>query len=828
MLAGLTARLAARDRRNLWILALCSLLAYMPAMWAALNGSWPFDDDAPALIGPWREFARESLRAGVLPLWNSHLFCGLPFMANGQTAVLYPPNIVYWLLPVHPALWLDALAHNILFACGGYVLAREMKLSRTGSMLAALCFALGGSISAHIFTGHMTWHAARAWLPWQLWALLRYGRSGQTSYIILLSLFFALQVGAGYPPLVLMGAALCLGLFVARGVARWFSARGPQKRDQSTLAAVWPRNWWLHACGLAILAALLSAVWILPLRETSAFSVHGSGLPYGEATHLSGSWKSLMRLLLPNVFNGNRYMQWSLIYGSHEEAAYIGMLPVLLAFLAPLLVRRGRHPALVWLWLAMWPCLLLTMGDNTPLYRWLFETFAPFRLLRNPVRWLEVWFFLAALLAACAFDQIFKLPRQSTLQDTSAPVATAATPDSALSSSLVLLRRACAAIAALCAMLALWLWLVPPGHEWWLQLVKNHPRGRNAENAAAVARVFWNAVLAQTLSTLCIALALLWVFRISSRARPGRIAVWLVAVTGIELLALFWSCAKAPSTAQTRNWIAWPSQITSLYQPPQRWDTGMDWRALNQALPLHIDLFNGYDAMNTAAYFEFVRALEGKELWADMYQPVRRTPLLRVAGVSHSLISIRALDTLRQARATDDERWNARLVAQFGKWNLWRHDGAWPRVYGARRLLRAPVPGHLALLERVSREARFSATAVVEPAAFPAVPQPPGAVTVLAATHETNRVTMQTQAAQRGVVVLSDAWFPGWRASVNGREVPIEHANHLFRAVEVPRGKAAVTFFYAPQSFRIGAFLSLCALAFVAAFATARGGVRRR
>lgn len=810
-LAALMPRLKARDRRNLWILVGVVFLAYAPSLGAALHGGWPFADDAPALIGPWREFARDSLRQGVLPLWNPHLFCGLPFMANGQTAVLYPPNFVYWLFPLHPALWLDALTHNILFASGGYFLARQMRLSRTASMLAALCFALGGSISAHIFTGHMTWHAARAWLPWQGWALLRYGQRGEAKYVVWLALLFALQVAAGYPPLVLMGAAWCLGLFLSRGVSRWMA-----QRDQSTSRAIWPRHWWLHACSFVMLTALLSAVWILPLRESSALSVHGSGLPYEEAARLSGSWKSVVRLVLPNFFNGNRDMQWSLVFGAHEEAASIGLLPLLLACFAPLLVRHSRHPAMPWLWLVMWPIVLLVLGDNTPLYRWLFDNVAPFRLLRNPVRWLEVWFFVATLLAACTFDVIFK---HGAMQSTLHGVKNFAT---------TFLFRACAFVAMLCIVLAGWLWMVPADHEFWLETVRNHPRGRDARDPAGVARVFWNAALSQTLGTLALSLALLWVLRVSrhfSPPSPKRLPLWLVAVTSVELLALFWSCAKVPSAPHTARWVTWPKPLVARYRPGRRWDTGTDWRALNQALPLRIDLFNGYDAMNTKAYFAFVRALEGKDLWSDMYQPHWRTSLLRVAGVTHSLTSIRALDANRTVpgsvtRKSTADSWVPQLAAQDKQWKLWRHHGAWPRVYGTRRLVRAPRPQQLALLEIISREPKFSATVVVAPDTFRNVTAETSEIKLFDVARATNELTMRCEASGRGVVVIGDAWSPGWRAWVNGHEVPIEHANFLFRAVEVPRGEAKVTMVYAPQSFRIGAFLSLCGLAFVVAFAT--------
>ena len=59
-----------------------------------------------------------------------------------------------------------------------------------------------------------------------------------------------------------------------------------------------------------------------------------------------------------------------------------------------------------------------------------------------------------------------------------------------------------------------------------------------------------------------------------------------------------------------------------------------------------------------------------------------------------------------------------------------------------------------------------------------------------------------------GWLVLSDVWFPGWTCRVDGVEVPVERANHAFRAVPVPPGSKRVEFTFAPRSYRIGWWVS--------------------
>ena len=74
------------------------------------------------------------------------------------------------------------------------------------------------------------------------------------------------------------------------------------------------------------------------------------------------------------------------------------------------------------------------------------------------------------------------------------------------------------------------------------------------------------------------------------------------------------------------------------------------------------------------------------------------------------------------------------------------------------------------------------------------------------------RVVIQTQMAEQGYLVLSDTHYPGWRATVDGRESTIVRANLLFRAVFLPAGEHEVIFSYAPSSLRWGGAVSLATL----------------
>jgi uncharacterized membrane protein YfhO len=60
--------------------------------------------------------------------------------------------------------------------------------------------------------------------------------------------------------------------------------------------------------------------------------------------------------------------------------------------------------------------------------------------------------------------------------------------------------------------------------------------------------------------------------------------------------------------------------------------------------------------------------------------------------------------------------------------------------------------------------------------------------------------------------VLTDSWYPGWIARVDGIETPIERADYIFRAVRLAPGEHRVEFEYRPASLQIGALISGVAL----------------
>jgi hypothetical protein len=109
----------------------------------------------------------------------------------------------------------------------------------------------------------------------------------------------------------------------------------------------------------------------------------------------------------------------------------------------------------------------------------------------------------------------------------------------------------------------------------------------------------------------------------------------------------------------------------------------------------------------------------------------------------------------------------------------------------------------------------------------PSVAPPPGgdAESARIAVDEPEHVAIDVEARSDAMLMLTDTYYPGWSATVDGNPVPIWRANVTFRAVHVGPGAHRVEFRYAPRSFTFGAAVSALALVIVAvltASATAR------
>ncbi|MBS1153080.1 MAG: hypothetical protein H6Q89_4778, partial [Myxococcaceae bacterium] len=132
---------------------------------------------------------------------------------------------------------------------------------------------------------------------------------------------------------------------------------------------------------------------------------------------------------------------------------------------------------------------------------------------------------------------------------------------------------------------------------------------------------------------------------------------------------------------------------------------------------------------------------------------------------------------------------------------LYRSKTALPRAFVVHRAVRADDAQMRQALEDPAQPARH--TAFLESGE----PLDGADCTGSSAQRATNghqELTLIVNACAKGYLVVSDAYFPGWYASVNGVPAPIERADLALRAVRVPAGNSVVLMQYHPKSFAVG------------------------
>ena len=141
-----------------------------------------------------------------------------------------------------------------------------------------------------------------------------------------------------------------------------------------------------------------------------------------------------------------------------------------------------------------------------------------------------------------------------------------------------------------------------------------------------------------------------------------------------------------------------------------------------------------------------------------------------------------------------------------------------PRATVVTQTLQADGPEQAAALlqEQLARRPSGPETAVVE-GMEPLRANSSSTVAAEIAGYTPERVEIHTAGDVPGLLLLADAFYPGWHASVDGREVPIYPANVLFRGVPVPAGEHSVVFTFEPTGWRLGLLAGGTALVLITA-----------
>ncbi len=766
---------------------------------------------------PWHHLAKMSMLAGEWPLWNSLLGNGAPLLANLQTAVFYPLNLLYLLLPVEHGLTFSVVLHLILAGIFMVLYTRQIGLQPFAATLSSLTYMLSGYIVGR--TQFIPMINAAAWFPLLLLLGERLATRRRGSDILWLAITLAVQFLAGHAQLWFYGLWL-LGPYI------WFRTRSEKSQPaKSTPMLAWAvqnpksaegiqseiQN--LLRFGFAIaLAVLLSMIQLLPTAEFTTQSLRSSGAERSFAlTYSFWPWR-LITLLAPNFFGHPAEDSYWGYANYWEDHAYLGVLAFLLAGVAVWDYVMGKvwgrgathsesasHLAgmtqpwqVVPFFAALVPIsLILAMGWNTPIYLWVFDFVPGFGFFQAPTR-LLIWYTVAMAVLAGIGAQFFKLTPSSRRGWQRLLVASLGLTSAGLAGSFALSGRN---RIFLVSIMILGLWLAVSA----ILLLRRPKPSLTGQSTSR--RIFKKEAIWQWLVLAVVAFDLLGAAFPLNPMLPA--AVYTQPIASANFLKT--------QPGSSRYWVGdefdYETKFDHYFRFSAFGPSDMAyWQGLKETLISNLGVYaalasaNNYDPLVVGRWQQLVNLLEE----ADEAERVRLLALMNVGYFidnptrsigptlyTHEVMTIqqvlkplpRAYFVPQAYRAKDEAEVIARLTSPDFDYHR----------------------------EVIIMETNLKIEAKVESE----TQETPGVVTVT--EQGANRVVLIVTAPTSGFVVLTDTFYPGWQASVDGQPARIWPANLAFRAVAVGAGEHEIVFSYWPRSFTIGLWISVTTLVAVVA-----------
>ena len=787
--------------------------------------------DTAYVFVPFRQFLAEALRAGKIPLWNPFLFGGTPALAESQYQVFYPINaLLVWLGAPRGMSWILAI-HLFWMGAGTYLFLRaSLGVGRLAALFGAISFAFGASVQMRL--GIPVYTDAAAWIPWVLWGYERARRAGG-AWVAVPALALALQLGVG-------GAQYSYYTVITLALYHGFCLRGTGA-ERAAKRGAWAALGWTLGAGAALAMAQLLPEWELARlsdRGTNAsyeFAIVGSLLP--------------RHFLLVTFFPKFYGLYTSAPLGGFlvsSESAYLGAATLALLGAASATARRA--PAWFWTLVALFS-LFLALGVYNPLYPLMFRYVPGVATFRGAGNWLLITSLSCAALAALGLQAILDGNQAA--------------------------RARAFGVSVVATLIAAGILLSPLGAQ--IYATPDAPFAPWGQVAlfAGVAlllalgwkppRALANALTPRRLGGALLLVLVLDLFAVSQDMELNQtvLASDLEAVP--PAVSRLKSVNDGPAPARF-----WNSSAPVPLEP---------WQVQQTLSPFETDAFRARQSLLTRSVMpSCVAAAYGVPGLTGAFgalMPLARHP--KPIYLDSTPLPLR-LRWLRLLGARYHLTYGAPLQADFAPISteqpaIYRDDAAFPRAFWVGRVV--PVtranaletvngasfdPAREVALETQSAPPAASPDIVAPTATAPAVvssaivaPTATAPTTTAPTANVAPRATAPTtvspnasapvvspaasrlplgaatwvrandtdlaldiRAPAAGQLVVMDSFYPGWRARVDGRAQPIVPANFTGRAVEVGAGTHRVEMRFEPQSVRLGVFVSLLTLGFLA------------
>ena len=690
---------------------------------------------------PWRSLVIDVEKHFQLPLWNPYSFAGYPLLANFQSAVFYPLNVLFFLLPFSTAWTVLLIFEPLLGGLFLYVYLRNLTLHPLACLLGAIAFSFSGF--------------SVAWMEWNTVV-----HTGLWVSLILLSvdkLLMAFQENAKLKMQHICWSAIllfalssslfaghlqtCFYLLLIATVyffARWIQFGSDRKVFFLFLL--------LASCFL-----LLTAVQWLPTLQFINLSARNADQNWHQAGWFI-PWQNLLQFIIPDFFGnpatGNYWGVWN--YG--EFIGYIGIVPLIFSLFA-LFFRHDRKT----LFFGTIFFLSLVFAFPTIVAQLPFMLSIPFLSTSQPTRLLFVTDFSLAILTALGLDYFIKTNKNTILY----PIG--------------------------------FLLLVFIG-VWGVVFFNTKLHLLSPENLAIAKH---NSVLPTII--FCISL-ILFTFAIFGRIRqmagaPTKFYIIICLLLGLTVFDLLHFAGKFETFASS-HYVYPSTKATSYLQKHLGFSRVMatDDRILppNFSVMYRLQTVDGYDPLYILRYGELIAASERKK--PDISPPFGFSRIVRPKNYESPIMDI--LGVKYVLSLSDIQSSHLTKVFQDGETRIYENQRAFPRAIFVQHV--ASVPNKQETIQKMfERDFPFATTALVEIPGRPQgiAPTKQDATKPEITQYSENMVTIKTNTSEDTFLVLFDQFYPTWHATIDGKETKIYLTDYTFRGVFVPKGEHEIEFY---------------------------------
>lgn len=754
-------------------------------------------DDPIVNIFPLKALAAGMIREGRLPLWNPHIMCGIPLLANGACFPFEPFMLLYLILPAAVAHTLTAMLQLLVAGFGVFLLCRHHGANRVGALLAGLVFMFNDTTS--VWLEYEFWLNGFCWVPFALlfvgkaveqrraaWALLAGGAVG------LCFLGGQLQIALYALAVVCAYAAVCW-------LVAWRRAGG-----------MWPRvrsAGWITV-GLT-LGIILAGIQLVPTAELVTYCQRSPTKYAGRNFYAPAM---ALTLVMPHFYGSptsGQYFVPHVLKCSYvqKHGGYVGILALLLAAIGALTRREVWTHFFTALSFGMLAFLLLLCAD--PFHRIVLSILPSFDAV-DARRLMMVYVFGLSMLAGLGLSSVCEMRG-----NVRAALRTLIAAGTVLTAVVV-----CGVVLKLA--------LRKPSGDGFLSHLAALQSGESVSlpGAAEPVRGSWSLLGVPAVCIFIGALvasgALLCCWLRGWLPKPAFYAI-AVSFALLELLCftmrynpfvdrgLVYPRTETTDYLQELTERAAPFRISGIDPPdPSLVDKG-DLLLPDTAVPYGLCDVRGKDSLYPKRYRELmdqVKLNPDVEFIASIHLKAYRSPILNMLNMRYVL----STEPLRERGFT--------LVHQ-SEVSVYENERALPRGFFVYDTMTLPGPGgRMASSEAVLERLRAGS---FDPRRQAILEEPlgeelagagsPGKWDAKPSRYEPQHASWKVSSDGPGLFVVSDAYYPGWRAFVDGERRKIHQTNYVMRAVAVPAGEHEVAFHYEPCVVRVGAALSLAAIA---------------